>query len=841
MKRSLILLLSSSLFLSLLTPHLHSQTTASLMTARELRELLYRPATEWKLPLPVALPDPLIWKELPNSFADRGIRTFGGYSAGVRIASLSIDQTGLFSGSITLQGNSYQLTTNALGYLSWSGDPQRPHRSCRVQAPQLRSVMPTQPSASTSEHPASGLSDGIYRKYRLAVLFSRDDFESPRINKSREQVRLYLAGLETYLNEIYVRDLGVQFVVLDDDRLIDKKLPSYQVKVQEATKLINEHIGPESYDVGVALNYDKNFPNLRGLGYIGHINTTDKGGATVGDQDYGTIAHELGHLFGGYHTFATKVNQVGQGIGSEPGMGQSVMSYGGGYLTDFLSLITLEQMQAPLHGADALHPVRVPSVEPNTPPVIDRSKLKALYIVPEQTFFSITIPASDREQKELYYLCNQANFSATQEAHFPARPPQRDPRLDFGVVYSGASTIITNSDKIPRGEYQFLLSVSDAPDIETAMKKHQAPLYDTFVTTVRVVPVDKPFRLTSPFKSVYKAGEKLTLRWDVDPKFFAKESQVRILFSDDEGKSYSHILSPATANDGECEVVLPQTLVGQKTFQYAGRALGKGLIRVEVIGEGLYCLSPNNPIYKDEEHIEGIQVQPSGITFINLPESNYLRIGGDDPLPAPPAVAARHESIDLPCEYSEVTEGLVTTRRWQAKWEKEEAAYVQFIERTAPPTAKPTPEPPTPPKKEEPKPQPEPPIPPKKEEPEPPIPPKKEEPQPQPEPPIPPKKEEPQPQPEPPIPPKKEEPKPQPEPPIPPKKEETKAPSSVKIEAGKLLIESSQPGQSVTVWSMTGKLLARYQMRSIEESFPLPVDKYLIIRVGKEVFKLSYR
>ena len=155
---------------------------------------------------------------------------------------------------------------------------------------------------------------------------------------------------------------------------------------------------------------------------------------------------------------------------------------------------------------------------------------------------------------------------------------------------------------------------------------------------------------------------------------------------------------------------------------------------------------------------------------------------------------------------------------------------MQFIERTSPPTAKPTPEPPTPPKKEEPKPQPEPPIPPKK-----------EEPKPQPEPPIPPKEEEPKPQPESPIPPKKEEPKPQPEPPISPKKEETKAPSSVKIEAGKLLIQSSQPGQSVTVWSMTGKLLARYQMRSIEESFPLPVDKYLIIRVGKEVFKLNYR
>ena len=798
------------------------------MTVRELREQIHRPTTEWALPLPVSLSDPLIWKELPNSFSDRGIRTFGGYSAGVRIASLSIDQTGLFSGSITYQGNSYQLTANTLGLLSWSRDPQRSHRSCRVWTPQLRSMVQAQPSAATSAHPASGLSDGIYRKYRLAVLFSRDDFESPRINKSREQVRLYLAGLETYLNEIYVRDLGVQFVVLDDDRLIDTKLPSYQVKVQEATKLINEHIGPESYDVGVALNYDKKAPDLRGLGYIGHINTADKGGATVGDQDYGTIAHELGHLFGGYHTFATKVNQVGQGIGSEPGMGQSVMSYGGGYLTDFLSLITLEQMQTPLHGADALHPVRHPSEEANTAPLIDRSKIKSLYIVPEQTFFSITIPATDREQKELYYSCNQANFSSTQEAHFPARPPQRNPRLDFGVVYSGASTIITNSDKIPRGEYQFLLSVSDAPDVETAMKKHHAPLYDTFVTTVRVVPVDKPFRLTSPFKPVYKAGEKLTLRWDVDSKFFAKDSQVRILFSEDEGKTYNHILAPATANDGECEVVLPQVLVGQKTFQYAGRALGMGLIRVEVIGEGLYCLSPNNPLYKDERYIEGIQVQPSSITFVNLPESNYLRIGGDDPMPAPPAVAARHEAIDLPCEYSEVTEGLVTTRRWQAKWKDEEAAYVQFIERTTPPTVKPAPEPPTPPKTEDPKP-------------EPPIPPKTEDPKPAPEPPTPPKTEDPKPTPEPPIPPKTEDPKPAPEPPTPPKTEDPKpAPTLlVGVESGRLFVRGAKAGESVLIWDVTGKLLGQYRIHTSAENYPLPLAQYLIVRVGKEVFKLS--
>ena len=169
-------------------------------------------------------------------------------------------------------------------------------------------------------------------------------------------------------------------------------------------------------------------------------------------------------------------------------------------------------------------------------------------------------------------------------------------------------------------------------------------------------------------------------------------------------------------------------------------------------------------------------------------------------MPAPPAVAAHHEAIDLPCEYSEVTEGLVTTRRWQARWKDEEAAYVQFIERTTPPAVKPAPEPPTPPKTEDPKPAPEPPVPPKT-----------------------------------------EDPKPAPEPPTPPKTEDPKpAPTLlVGVESGRLFVRGAKAGESVLIWDVTGKLLGQYRIHTSAENYPLPLAQYFIVRVGKEVFKLS--
>ena len=116
-----------------------------------------------------------------------------------------------------------------------------------------------------------------------------------------------------------------------------------------------------------------------------------------------------------------------------------------------------------------------------------------------------------------------------------------------------------------------------------------------------------------------------------------------------------------------------------------------------------------------------------------------------------------------------------------------------------------------------------------------------EDPKPTPAPPIPPKTEDPKPTPEPPTPPKTEDPKPAPAPPIPPKTEDPKpAPTLlVGVESGRLFVRGAKVGESVLIWDVTGKLLGRYQIHTSAENYPLPLAQYFIIRVGKEVFKLS--
>lgn len=52
------------------------------------------------------------------------------------------------------------------------------------------------------------ISDGTFREYRLAVLFTKEEFESPRFSRSRDKIKAHLKELEDYLNGIYVRDAG---------------------------------------------------------------------------------------------------------------------------------------------------------------------------------------------------------------------------------------------------------------------------------------------------------------------------------------------------------------------------------------------------------------------------------------------------------------------------------------------------------------------------------------------------------------------------------------------------------------------------------------------------------
>ena len=522
---------------------------------------------------------------------------------------------------------------------------------------------------------APTISDGVFREYRLAVYMANEGFRSEQLNQDVSKVKAFWKELETFLNNIYVRDLGVRFTIVQDERLIEKSYKG-SYAYDAGTKLINAAIGSDAYDIGIVVNYIEGGA-LQGLASPGGVNFQDrKGWAIVNSQEMITIGHELGHLFGADHPFVGGAGLVGRC--TEPKSGQSMMSYGYPYKEDFISLESLRMMHPITKASDFKLPAAAKHTSPtNTAPRIDRSKMRAEYRVPKGTFFTIPVYATDAEQSSLLYAFNQFGCHSSNPATFPVFPPQHDAKLSFGRRYGGAS-MIANSDEIPVGNYQFWLSVSDALPVEEAIAKKQAPLYDGYIAKVKVVNAT-PFKITSNIASQYAMGQKLTLKWSVDKTFFKEDSKVRVVMSDDFGETFSHVLVPSTANDGECEVYLPQKLMEKFSTYFNIWFAGKGLIRLETIDDDFQYYDLSNNALVDG----GIEVVKSPVTFEGLPTNNYLKLAADAPLPPAPQVTAKVNHAPVVPTFSEKTEGNMTIRTWRVQQGGEVYGGQQFIEREA--------------------------------------------------------------------------------------------------------------------------------------------------------------
>ena len=522
---------------------------------------------------------------------------------------------------------------------------------------------------------APTISDGVFREYRLAVYMTNEGFRSEQLNQDVSKVKAFWKELETFLNNIYVRDLGVRFTIVQDERLIEKSYKG-SYAYDAGTKLINAAIGSDAYDIGIVVNYIEGGA-LQGLASPGGVKYHErKGWAIVNSQEMITIGHELGHLFGADHPFVGGAGLVGRC--TEPKSGQSMMSYGYPYKEDFISLESLRMMQPVTKASDFKLPTEAKHTSPNnTAPRIDRAKMRAEYRVPQGTFFTIPVYATDAEQSSLLYAFNQFGCHSGNPATFPVFPPQHDAKLSFGRRYGGAS-MIANSDEIPVGNYQFWLSVSDALPVEEAIAKKQAPLYDGYIANVKVVNAT-PFKITSNIASQYAMGQKLTLKWSVDKTFFKEGSKVRVLMSDDFGETFSHVLVPSTANDGECEVYIPQKLMEKFSTYFNIWFAGKGLIRLETIDDDFQYYDLSNNALVDG----GIEVVKSPVTFEGLPTNNYLKLAADAPLPPAPQVTAKVNNAPVVPSFSETTEGNMTIRTWRVQQGGEVYGGQQFIERAA--------------------------------------------------------------------------------------------------------------------------------------------------------------
>ncbi|WP_315507077.1 reprolysin-like metallopeptidase [Capnocytophaga leadbetteri] len=581
------------------------------------------------------------WQERPTSLAKEGIKSFVGYYKGNFVASLSVGKA--VSGHFDYQGVSYEISDSKgqlVFYKSEQGicgnQDKEPHKHSAFARPVL-AAEEAQPKIANTQ---------VLRVYRLAMHIPYSTFSRYYFDSKIEKVKTFWADTEVFLNEMYLRDLGVRFEVVNDERLIIKdatketfastRNASY-VK-DNSTIVINSLIGENSYDVGISLVYTSSQKSgIRGLAYLEGVYQPNTKADAVAVLTKEVIAHEIGHLFGGRHTFGShKGSSAYDSEKTELDSGTSVMSYGSP--RDFFSLSSIERIrkrltQVPAKAQDKTFATQAPR--------IDRSKLKNHYTIPKGTFFQFYIPATDPDSSVLLYAVNQHDVRNADETPVTQyaiyKPTTTNPVTIKTEYHENSGNVVANSGLAHQttGTFTFWLGVSDAQPQQAADYIVQYDLAETKVT----VKEGTPFEITTTPKNKYKGGEKISLQWKVDAAIFAG-TKVRVLLSDDLGKTFKHIVLAETANDGAEEITLSNINTS------------KAVLKVEVIDGLAFALTDYNPqtggftIEKDDN----LASEPLAFVAATLPQDLTLSCAKEVPTAVMPTTTGGCASVSYRME-----------------------------------------------------------------------------------------------------------------------------------------------------------------------------------------------
>ncbi|MCQ4164304.1 reprolysin-like metallopeptidase [Tahibacter harae] len=304
-------------------------------------------------------------------------------------------------------------------------------------------------------------------------------------------------------------------------------------------------------------------------------------GAPTGDPfwiDY--VAHEMGHQFGGSHTFNSETSSCGGGNRSggaayETGSGSTIQAYAGICGSDdlqpnsdpYFHAKSLEQMQARL---DAVPSCGSSTPNPSSAPVIPA--MTTSYAIPARTPFRLIGPvATDADGDSLSYAWEEYDLGVSTPINVDngSSPIIRsfNPTASRQRMVPRLSALLSNANlpgeilpQVDRTALRFRLTVRDNHAGGGRSSSADMP-------AIRVVGSSGPFQVTTPNTALnWAAGIPHTVTWDVANTTAAPIScaSVAIDISSDGGASWAAVLRSATPNDGSENVVIPGALTGSQ-------------------------------------------------------------------------------------------------------------------------------------------------------------------------------------------------------------------------------------------------------------------------------------
>ena len=629
----------------------------------------------WAVPLQKTETLPIEWQERNNNFSTDGFRNYVGYHQGHFVGVISMNLKTL-SGEVFYKGKSYVLGSNKKGYLTITEITDESACGNQPTTPSLptgRNMFPEdnedkndppieQPEIYNSLYPKALIhTDGVFRHYRLALPVDYSIYDSKFFNKDINRIKAFWNATIAFANELYRNDVGVDFTLVDDEALIFTTAKDQLFRRREAanevvnngTITLNKHYDPKKYDLAVILTDYRERYNGLAMVYSAY-EQHNKANAAARPIKPSTIAHEIGHMFGADHTFSNGGQYSSK---TEIGSGQSIMSYGHDYPRDFFSLVNLETIRRFLGNSMAYYADEARTQEAgkrvegtgsnlvygvksnNQPPVLDRKHLKKTYVIPKDTYFQFYLSGSDAENDTITYIAHQADrrfHSTKSNARFMTYKGKTNGNIRFETTWleSERNTFVPIAATSPLGyspgTFTFWLAAAD----HNRADRNHVVKYDVEEVTLKIAE-GEPFAIKDfdngkwERNKTYKGGERITLHWQVDKNIFAKNSKVRILLSDDSGKTFKYILKKQADNNGTCEVQLPNITI-MSTHGHFGKERGQGIIKIEVIDGLAFALSCTKPY-----HVGGFMIEKNKNAADPDPEPEPQPTPDPEPEPTP--------------------------------------------------------------------------------------------------------------------------------------------------------------------------------------------------------------
>lgn len=436
----------------------------------------------------------------------------------------------------------------------------------------------------------------IFRTYRLA-LSCTIEYAAFHVNAAglsggtlAQKKAAVLAAMVVTMNRVngvYERDLAVTLTMIaNNDVLINITSDNLDnnntnnILLSQNQSFVDANIGTPNYDIGHV--FSTNGGGVAGLGVVCNNSQKARGvtgsGGPVGDAfDIDYVAHEMGHQFGGNHTFNSNMNACNgnKNINTaiEPGSGSTIMAYAGicaphnvqNNSDAHFSVISLQEIDAYVNtGASCSANV----VIANNPPVIGTIPN---YTIPKSTAFILTGKATDAQNDPITYCWEQNDHwtIATDQSTLPSstntggpnfrsRPPSTSPDRYFPVLSSVVANNLTPTYEVVPSVVRtmnFALTVRDNNTLDGGQTSRK----NITVTTANV----GPFLVTSPNTGVsYVAGSNQTVTWDVAGTTANNINCnfVDIYMSTSAGSSFPILLASGVPNDGSELVTIPNNV-----------------------------------------------------------------------------------------------------------------------------------------------------------------------------------------------------------------------------------------------------------------------------------------